>query len=103
MAQWYQNLYVGKKASRYAEKIRRRVNKGRYMNDLYLITACENGYDQLEILDGACLMQPEVVERLPLIIGIALGKKEAIGLVAEIADTAYRVDEKKDIREYLGI
>ncbi len=101
MAEWYRQLYVGKQLKRKEKKVRRLVDRGRFLPNVYLITLASNGQDQLDILEAVHLVQRGVAGRLPLIVGIAFGYSEALGLVERIALEAYQATGDCNLRKYL--
>ena len=101
MAQWYERLYTGVTIAKKVRKVKRMVNKGKFLPDLYLVTAAANGVDQLDILDARNLLIPSVRKNLPCVVGIALGKQEALELVRSIAEETYAATGDGDIRAYL--
>lgn len=88
MADWYKNLYVGETIKRKKRKVIRLVDRGCFVPDLYLITAASNGKDQLDILDVRYFLLSAGTGRLPEIIGLAMGHREAVELVCRIAAEA---------------
>ena len=95
------DMYFGRVASERKKEIFRSLRSGRPMPMLYLITFCENGSDQLEILPSYVLLQETVRRRLPLIAGAALGKNEAVEVVAQIASDARRKTGGCRLQEFL--
>ena len=101
MASWYKNLYMGETAKRSEKRIRHQVNKGRFLPGLFLITFAANDKDQLDIIDSKYLVQKQVRNRLPEIIGVAFGYKEALEVVQKIAAEAYEITGNCDFRTFL--
>ena len=101
MAEWYGKLYVGEKLRRKEKKVRRLVDRGRFLPNVYLVTLSSNGQDQLDILEASYLVQRGVAQRLPLIVGMAFDYPEAIHLVEEIAWEAYQATGDCNLRKFL--
>lgn len=101
MVKWYKNLYVGDNAKKEERRIRRKIEKGRIIPGIFLITYASNPDNQLDIIPSALLKQKTVYQRCPMIIGIASGYEEALEIVSGLADQAYRQEEAESIRSYL--
>lgn len=86
---WYSELYIGDGAKPKAKKIIRKLKRNAGQIDIYLITLAANGQDMLDIINAAYLKQPVVRRNLPLIVGIAKGYDEAVGLVQEMLLETY--------------
>ena len=78
------NLFLGHLAMRREKKIRRKLNENSGMLDTFLIVLPRHGNDLLEIVHSSVLMQPYFDYYPPLIVGIAIGKYEAMLLLQEI-------------------
>ncbi len=101
-AKYLKKLYVGPIAATQRREIDRAVRRGTYIPGLYLITYAANGYDQLDIMHARYLLIKRVRKELPLIVGIAIGRDEAFGLIERIAGDCYRATGAMDFRAYLG-
>lgn len=111
MAQWCGRIYLSDKAKSRWDQIRRRVDRGRKCKGLYLITEASNGTDQLDILSfdaylsgGKNSRAGRMTEKtLPRIAGAAYGYAEALSLLCEMTQDAYRESGQCDLREFLGL
>ena len=101
MIKWYKNLYVGENAKKRERKIRYDLEMGKSLPGIYLITYADNHNNQLEIFPAIMLKRKTAHNACPVIIGIAVGHREAVKLVTALADTAYRIECCKSIRSYL--
>lgn len=101
MIKWYKNLYVGDNAKKKERKIRHKVENGKVLPGIYLITYAQNEDDQLDIFPASSLRQKVLYHRCPEIIGIASGYDEAVKIVMELADKVYRQKQCKSIKHYL--
>ncbi len=101
MLSWYEPLYIGDSTGRYAGRIRKRLDAGRTDVGHYLITLASNGTDELDIIPSGLLTQSFLRERLPMIVGVASGRKEALRLVTAIAGDCVRQTGDVRIREWL--
>ena len=64
--------------------LRRRCERGKAGIATYLITLSETPGNRLEILPAVLLFQKQLRKRVPMIIGAAQGRKEALELVVQI-------------------
>ena len=97
----YRDLFVGQKAGQNTEEIVSRAEELDFVHGLYLITLASNGTDQLDLVRASSLIgRANAVRRLPMIVGIAVGKKEAIEVTMEIARCVYVRDQAQDIRSW---
>ena len=101
MLSWYEPLYIGGSTGRYARKIRRRLDSGKTDVGHYLITIASNGTDELDIVQSGLLSQTILRSRLPMIVGLASGRKEALDLAAVIAEDCLRETGDVRIRKWL--
>ena len=99
----YRDLYVSENITKKGIDIRKEVEDGRYRRNLYLITLAMNGTDLLDIRKAAALSRASLREKLPVIIGGALGYDSALKLVEGIIGDCVRKTGTPDIRNYLGI
>jgi hypothetical protein len=101
MADWYKKLYVGKKAAETERKLRRQISRGRSLPGVFLVTFAANGQDQLDIIEAKYLTKKRIREKLPEIVGLACGYGEALEIVTQIAEEAYRSTGDADLCAYL--
>ena len=101
MIRFIENLYVGDLAARKKKTYIRMIRKGKSQPDLYIITYAASGRDMLDILPTRCLHQKFIRDRLPEIVGIAVGKEEAIGLFRKMVRDCFRKTGGCNVKEYL--
>ena len=101
MLEWYDPLYVGDGVRRYVRKIKKRISSGRTDVGHYLITLAANGTDELDIISTTFLEQKILRDHLPMIVGIAADRKEAIGLAVRITSDCLESTGDVHIREWL--
>ena len=83
--EWFESFYLGTSISgKKRETVRKEVETGRFRGSLYVITLASNGKDLLDIRTVSSLRQSWIRENLPLIVGVADGKEEAVLLAAQI-------------------
>ncbi|MGN0255583.1 MAG: hypothetical protein ACI4D6_06385 [Chordicoccus sp.] len=92
-------LYIGKSAQRYEKRIRARLDAGKTDTGHYLITLASNGTDMLDIIGTGFLVQSPLA-RLPMIVGIARTKKEAINMVVQMVDDCLASRGDCDLRAF---
>lgn len=95
-------LYLGGKVRKDYRKHLRKLKSGRPAFGLYLLTYAVHPEDQLDILNAEMLHLPLIRERLPEIVGLALGKEEAMEVVAAIAEETFQQTGKCDLRSFLS-
>ena len=99
MLKWHENLYIGETV-RDADKIRCRLDEGKLVPFIHLITLSENPEHLLEIHPAALLVQEPLRESCPTIVGMAKGKDEAIELVSFILQEIYGETGAFSVKEY---
>lgn len=101
MIKWYKQLYIGKHAEKRIGKIRHQIDRGKRMPRVWLVSLAANGHDQLDIFDARYLYQPAILARCPMVVGVAVDYYEALGLVVQMAEDAYREHGDGNIRGWL--
>lgn len=101
MLKWYKNLYVGDNAKKKEHRIRHKLEHGKWVPGIYLITYASNSENQLDIFPASRLKQKVLYRMCPKIIGIASDYGEAVEIVTKLADKAYRQEGCESIRSYL--
>lgn len=95
---YYKNMYFGINAYENAKKLYRLIKKRKFdeLEGAFLITLPYNQKDVLEIYDPfmAIIHKPEIV-------GVAIGREEALNLVCGIVDEVYEKTGKFNVGEYL--
>lgn len=99
MLKWYKNLRIGEGVKK-ADKIRRKLNHGKIVPGVYLITFSENPRNLLEIIPALTLIQQSAADICPEIIGLASDKDEAVDMVVEIIQEVYDRTGDFQIEEY---
>lgn len=101
MLNWYKNLYIGDNAKKKSQKLIRKINQGAGVIDIYLVTLAANPANSLEIINANLLLQKPLRSMCPMIVGLASGYEEAVGLVELIAGEVYEDTKAMSIREWL--
>ena len=98
---WYQNLYLGETCRGKKDIIIKEVESGIYRHKLFLITLAINGSDLLDIRSASSLARGSLRSSLPVIVGAASGREEAIQLASMIIEDCYRTRGDIDVRKFL--
>ena len=101
MLKWYKELYIGKHAEKRINRIQNRIDRGKRLPRIWLISLAANGRDQLDIFDARNLYQPAFRARCPMIVGVAADYGEALELVIRMADDVYRSRGDGNIRAWV--
>ena len=100
MLDWKNNYYL-EGDIRFPERTRKKIQKRKFVPEIYLITFSHNKENLLEILPATVLIQKAAYENCPTIIGMAKGKDCAIDLVKRIIDEVYQNTGAFNVREYM--
>ncbi len=100
MAVWYENLYMGINAAPQYDRIYRSIEEEMYLPEVYLITIAAAEKDQLDAYESVQLWMPALRRRLQPIIGLALGKGEAMALLQDIVRDVYEETGDLHLRKY---
>ena len=57
MLKWYKKLYIGDNAKKKADVYMRKIDQGRFLFDIYLITLASNEKNLLDIISANQLLQ----------------------------------------------
>ena len=101
MLTWYDPLYVGPKAGRHVRKIRKRLDQGKTDLGHYLITVAANGVDELDIINSGFLTWKAVYDHLPMILGVAADREEALEIAGRIIEDCLRSTGGTDVRSFI--
>lgn len=99
MLKWNKDLRVGEGVKK-ADKIRRKLNHGKIVPGIYLITFSENPRNLLEIIPALTMIQQSAAEICPEIIGLAGDKDEAMDMITEIIQEVYDKTGDFRVQEY---
>lgn len=99
MLRWCKDLRIGEGVKK-ADKIRHKLNHGKIVPGVYLITFSENPRNLLEIIPALTLIQQSAADICPEIIGLAGDKDEAVDMVTAIIQEVYDKTGDFQIEEY---
>lgn len=100
---WYKDLYISETARKKASGIIEKVNKNKLQKNVFLLTRAANGYDLFDIYPAHMLLQKHFKDSDCLIIGIAVGYDEAVGLVQTIVEELYCKKGITDLKKYFEV
>lgn len=100
MIKWYDNLYVDKLLENKEKKIMNRINEGKLSLHIYCITLASNGNNLFDIMNANELLFNYYKRRDIFILGLALGRENAIEIVAEMVDEIYKNTGDFKVRDY---
>lgn len=96
---WYKHLYVGDMVRGRKDRIMSRIESDRSDGGHYLITLSENDHEQLDLISTFFLTERKR-SSLPMIVGLAATKREAVGLVKKMTEDCYRETHDVDLRRF---
>lgn len=100
MLKWQRNFYIGEGVKE-PRKIRRKIEDGKFVPGIYLLTLSDNPANVMEIIPASMLMQRSYAGICPPVIGMAKGKDEALELVRSIIEEVYGATGSFSVSEYL--
>lgn len=100
MITWSSCLTIGDGVGKKRERIKRRLEQGKLVNGIFLITEPSNKENLFDILDTKWLLLPYYKKRNLFVYGLARGKDEAAELVVRMLEEVYRETGEFKVREY---
>ena len=100
MLNW-QNKVVTGESVKDPEKIKKKLNSGKLVPGIYLLTLSETPLNLMDIIPAAMLIQRSFYGICPKIIGMAKGKEEALEMVRSLIDEMYRETGTFAAAEYI--
>lgn len=100
MLKWQENFLTGESVKN-PGKIKKKLNSGKLVPGIYLLTLSENPYNLMDIIPAAMLFQKSFYGICPKIIGMAKGKEEALEMVRRLIDEMYTETGTFAIAEYI--
>ena len=99
---WFKDLYVSDQAATEITKLMDKINNGKLLVGVYVITLASNKNDNLDILNANLLLQKYYKEKEVYIVGVAKSKAECIDLVKRIISDCYKQRNDEKIKEFLA-
>ena len=100
MLKWKKKYNIGESVKA-PVKVQSKINAGKPVPGIYLLTLSDNPGNIMEIIPAVMLVQKPAYDLCPVIIGMAKGKEEALELVQKIVEEVYRETGSFEIREYM--
>ena len=88
MLVWQENFLTGESVKN-PNKIKKKLNNGKLVPGIYLLTLSENPSNLMDIIPAAMLIQKSLYGICPQVIGMAKGKDEALEMVRSLIDEMY--------------
>ncbi len=98
---WYDSLFLGTGCQSKQKTLKRRISKCRPHPGVYLITLPTQEHECLEIIPSALPLQSEYPGDDLRIIGMALTRDEAVGLVEQIIQETYSRRGDLDVEAFM--
>lgn len=98
---FYCDLYISENWVNKKRKIMERLQKNRIQPAVYVIALAQGKQNQLEFFSGMLLKQHIFDDAELFVVGIADGYLDALYLVEEMTEAAYREIGNADIREWI--
>ncbi len=92
---------MGEKLAPDAKKIINKIRNKKLTPDVYVISLASNSENLLDIIPSIELLQKGYPKEQVRIIGLAMGKNEAVELVRKIVDETYQATGNVKVEEYL--
>ena len=99
MLKWKKDYLTGEGVED-PEKIKNKLDAGKYVHGIYLLTLSDNPSNLFEIIPAAMLLQKSYYRICPEIIGMAKGKDEAIDMAVDIVKNIYGETGAFQVKEY---
>jgi len=100
MLKWHDHYYVGESV-RDESAVREKLDAGKPVPGIYLVTFSDNPHNILEIIPAVTLFQKTAARLCPEIVGMAKGMDEAMELVQMIVQTVYEETGDVLVEKYL--
>lgn len=98
---YYKNLYMTDAIKKKKDKMIKKMEAGKLIPGIHLITLAVNPKNHLEIWHYPILLQPSFPKDELFVVGITKGYEEALEVVEEILQEVYNKTEGADIRSYI--
>lgn len=101
MLKWYKYLYLGETVRGKEKKVMRRLEKGKPVPGIWLVTLASNEKNNLDLLPADFLVQKALRNLCPMIVGIGFTRVEAMMILLRITAEVYEDTGKMNIRLWL--
>lgn len=101
MLKWRDEYVVGEGIRGHVQ-IQSKINAGKLVPGIWLITLPTNPRNLLDVIPAALLVQRNLYEHCPEIIGMAKSQEQAFEIVRDLVDYVYQKSGDVALREYLN-
>lgn len=102
MINWHSLLYFGEGIKEEYDHIKKALEGNEAPGNIYIISLSDNPIEQLDITSAFMFIKNMKLHPDPVIVGIAIGRKAAEGIVAQMAFDVYSVTGSVDFRKYFA-
>ncbi len=99
---WHKDCYVGPGVGSRAESVKRKVMRGAWQHDIYVIALGSVPGNLLDIISAAELRQRHYPKEGLVMVGVEKGYDDAIELAGRIVLDVYRKTGGFRVRDYFG-
>ena len=100
MIVWSEKLYIGEQAGKNSEKLKKKLEAGKLVPDVYLIARPSNEENLFDILPAKELLFPYYKKREVYVYGMAKGMEEAEELLVFMLEDACRETDGHFCKEF---
>ncbi len=98
---YYKHLYLSEGLEKKKDKIIQKIEAGKILPGVFLVTLAPDEKNQLEIHRYILLLQPVFHREELFVVGISKDYEGALELVEEITQEVYNKIKSADIRSYI--
>ena len=98
---YYKHLYLSEGLEKKKDKIIQKIEAGKILPGIFLVTLAPDEKNQLEIHRYILLLQPVFHREELFVVGISKDYEGALELVEEIPQEVYNKTKSADIRSYI--
>lgn len=98
---YYKHLYLSEEVEKKKDKIIQKIEAGKILPGIFLVTLAPDEKNQLEIHRYILLLQPVFRREELLVVGISKDYEGALELVEGITQEVYNKTKSADIRSYI--
>lgn len=98
---WYDRLYVGESIAAKAGRIKWKISHNAGTVSIYVIALASNPDNLLDIIPARELLQKGYPKKDLMIIGLAKGYEEALGVVQRIIEETYQNTNDVNVRRMI--
>ncbi|MBO5353811.1 MAG: hypothetical protein J6A77_10995 [Lachnospiraceae bacterium] len=100
MIVWSDKLYIGEQVERKIRKFQKKLESGKPVPGIFLITKPSNEQNLFDILPATELVFPYYKKQKLTVYGLAKGREEAVSLLLTMLEDVYREMDGLYCKEY---